>query len=1700
MKKTIIRRLAAAALGAALLLTPVGVFAEGEPLLPLAQVVITMEDGSVQQLPVQMVTTSTGETVYWLDISLLTPEQFAALSMGQLTVTDPTGMVIGTYSLAGSEADSEAGMKTEGIFELYDAADPMLSAEIVFAPMAMPELPQDAETVISGYVQQAIDEAAAQTAAEQAAAEAAAQAAAEQAAAEAAAQAAAEQAAAEAAAQAAAEQAAAEAAAQAAAEQAAAEAAAQAAAEQAAAEAAAQAAAEQAAAEAAAEAAAQAAAEQAAAEAAAQAAAEQAAAEAAAQAAAEQAAAEAAAQAAAEQVAVNNPMADMDLDDEDGQQENEFSVPAYVVPMQDMTNLRSETSASGDNVIVQVGVTDVLAVYGYSQDMEGNLWWQVQDYRSNAAGYIMADVVAEIAPEAVPAIIESINAEMAAAQEPSDEVSGEETNNEGTEEIDENNGGETGDEGVSGEQPLVEEIVPPSGAVAEGGMDLDDAAGQQMGDIIVPAYVMPMQDATNLRSEPMITDNNVIAQIGVGDLLAVYGYAQDAEGNLWWQAQDYRTGYAGCIMASYVSEVSPDYVMSIISKIDAEKAYAQQQAQQEPPLVEEIVPPVEDETGDEDETDEDSEDENVDEGMTGGEDAVPAVSYAVTNNHNGNVNTLRDAPDGDKIGEYPNDVLVIFGEPEQDGKWYPVTIVEDNAQGYMRDYLLTQIAQTDAENRLAAILANKNTVQDSADNNDAGNDNYPELIVPETDPDEDDDGEDQDDPQTGAAGGAQLAEGMISSFPAYGMTLEQANGAMIVLRKSAGGDLPQDGAIPVIREPSPLEISGAEMDASGNGWYLVRNMNNNESGYIEAYKVAEVTKETAEAAIKEIVSVIPPVPSQNDQQQSGQTEPEDEEEPPKDEEPEVTPEPVEPDVPQALEEGDVYHYGRNTGKQVALREKPNTNGKLIYRMESGTIVWVMEMDGEWCMVRTDKGEGYMMAKFVELMDVREEQEYRDSLDDPEVAPESAKPEETDPNYPELIVPETTPTPTPQPQEPVDTTPKEIGAYAYLTSGNTALRSNADDNAHMQAMLDADTVVYVVHSQATEDGTVWMLVQVDEMWGYVKESQVQLMTMEQQDAYLAALEAAKATPTPTLEPTATPEPTTTPQPQRLELYARVINDGTPLRGNPDPNAYLQNILDKETVVFLFQSQVAADGMTWYLVQYSGQWGFVRADLVRVMGEQETADYLAQLEAELATPTPMPQVTPEPVGPDSTSAYAKLIKDAVNLRRTPSQSGTSLGRIPMNTLLLVTGTEYDGTNTWYQVNYNGKDGYVRSDMAQMLTISELQDHLAQQLEQSQNASKPGVSVTPNSGNNTDIVINGSPLQDLIPVPDSWTNNVISGMPGYTTSTPDPNATPTPVPVANPAALIRSSGELTVSNIPALTKEATFSVYGRTKAYSTVTATVEVEVEAAPQLPATFGMNFISTAIAENVQRVKKTVGQAVADENGLFEMDVTLPDPGEYIVEFATAEGAFAQYGVTYDNGATPIPTPMPLPTAVPVQEDNGMGILPFIIGGVLILVAAGIYGVYVYRRRTEEDEDEDEEDEDEEYEMRQEQLARQRQRSAQSARNAQQAAPRAARSAQVPSYMRQADEEDAPRSPYARPQAPKAPAAPQVPVRPAAPTRPAAPKAPVAPQTPRRPQAPIAPQAPAMPQAPVMPQAPETSAQTGAEGAPRRRRRQQVDQD
>ena len=1268
-------------------------------------------------------------------------------------------------------------------------------------------------------------------------------------------------------------------------------------------------------------------------------------------------------------------------------------------------------------------------------------------------------------------------------------------------------------------------------------------------EVDVPQFVVPNQDLTNLRSAPYMSEATEFVKVNASDLLIVEDYERTEDGAIWWVATDYRTQETGYVISSVVSEVDAAEAAMRIAAIDEER---QQPEETETPVIpEETEAPVVPE-----------------------ETEAPQVrsGYAVTSGKNG-TNNLRAEPNSSaKYTQYKNGELVLLGEAFTDdggALWYPVTMLSTGETGYMRDFLLTELSVEEAQKRLEELAAKLPQTPDAGEQTPDAGEQTPDAgeqtpdageqtpDVGEQTPDvgeqTPDAGEQTPDAgeQTPDAGeqtpdsGEQTPDSGEAAFPAYAITVEQENNAAIVLVEAPDADPPSTGRVTLISRPTPLELTGSATGEDGTLWYLARNMCAGNTGYIPAYKVRLVGYDEAAAAVYEVEQA----PEYNPPAVEETATPEVTETPYV----ELTPTP-EPDTPQELADGEIWHYGRTNDKAVNFRKGPGAKHDSYGKLAKGTVVWVMEKDGDWCSVRVSLNgkmtDGYIKSSYIDLMGEREEAEYIATLENPETAPvptetpvpedtltpipeetetpipeetetpvpeetETPVPEETEtpaPEETETPVPEETPTPvpedtpTPTPEITATPAPQDVNTYALVLADGTAVRSNTDDYAALQTRLSANTVVYVSQRIAGGNGVLWYDITYDEnQWGYVHEDQLRLMSDEEVAAYLESL----ATPTPSPEPTPTPVPTETPAPQELRIYARVLRDGTPLRGNPTGDAKIQEILAAEDVVYIFQSQISADGMTWYLAQYSGQWGYIRADLVRLMGEQEKQDYLAALEAELATPTPMPQTTPEPVGPDSTSAYAKLIKDAVNLRRTPSASGTSLGRIAINTLLLVTGEEYDGTYTWYQVNYNGQDGYVRSDMCKMLTIAELQEYLAQQA-QTTPVPGGGVSTTPNSSNNVSYVIGGSQLQDLIPVDDSWTNNVIGGMPSYATPTPDPNATLSPAPVESPAALISSSGDLTVVGVPSTTETGEFSVYGRTKAFATVKATVTMEVEG---LPASYGFELVSSAIAESTQTVTRTVGQTVADATGAYTMTVKLPEPGEYIVEF-TSDTAYARYGVTYAGAATTAePTVQPLPTAEPVEEKTGLGIMPVIIGGVLVVLAAAGYGVYVYLRRKEEEEEEEAEDDEEE--LLREQMNQQRVRRAQSegmaARTPEQRAeptapgvPGAAnaprmpqnQAGQMPSYMRNTPTAPggtgakpvSPRvSPYVKPESGTGTQTPPLrPNAPVAPTAPVAPKAPTAPVEPKAPTAPVEPKAPAAPQEQV------------SSEAPRRRRRPPVD--
>ena len=142
--KKITRRLLACLLGAALWLASPCALAQQAAA---AQIAVVLEDGSQQALPVQMTVTATGETVYWLDMSVVTEEQAAALEMGVLTVWSETGDVLLQLPLEGTEAGSES----DGFVQLYDPEDPEIGCLLLLVPMAMPQDQQEIDIILDDY-------------------------------------------------------------------------------------------------------------------------------------------------------------------------------------------------------------------------------------------------------------------------------------------------------------------------------------------------------------------------------------------------------------------------------------------------------------------------------------------------------------------------------------------------------------------------------------------------------------------------------------------------------------------------------------------------------------------------------------------------------------------------------------------------------------------------------------------------------------------------------------------------------------------------------------------------------------------------------------------------------------------------------------------------------------------------------------------------------------------------------------------------------------------------------------------------------------------------------------------------------------------------------------------------------------------------------------------------------------------------------------------------------------------------------------------------------------------------------------------------------------------------------------------------------------------------------------------------------------
>lgn len=485
---------------------------------------------------------------------------------------------------------------------------------------------------------------------------------------------------------------------------------------------------------------------------------------------------------------------------------------------------------------------------------------------------------------------------------------------------------------------------------------------------------------------------------------------------------------------------------------------------------------------------------------------------------------------------------------------------------------------------------------------------------------------------------------------------------------------------------------------------------------------------------------------------------------------------------------DVNRYATVKSADVALRNEPTTSGgnkTVIKRMGKNSKVFVLQemynnKNEVWAMVNVDGRIGYMMSSYLDIMTQQGSDAYAaGSTPVPTFTP----------------VPEATPTLEPLPHETATATPtasptatpEPYTGYA-LTKRATALR-NGVSTSDMTIIhtLEANELVSVIDQIIDPvTGEVWSIVStLDNHPGYVLHSALREITEREAKPYIEYWVEANKTPEPTELVTATPEP------PQMSGYGVVISEDVAFHQMESEQSRIIDVLEANTVVYV-TGQTPGDGLYWHTVNYQGHWGYIRAELVRMMTIAEEEEYI---ESQRATPTPTQP--PQSFDQYGMSSYGYVDASSVNWRQRPSKQAPNVeGRRELKryALCVVLGSEYVDGVTWYHVSYGDKTGYIHGDFFKQMTIAELEGFLG--------SDEYLQGVTNNAGTlDEDFTGTGS-----IVSPDQWISDntgsfptfvpfnpigtvqpiataspTLEPLPGWATDAP--TATPSPTPTFNP-----------------------------------------------------------------------------------------------------------------------------------------------------------------------------------------------------------------------------------------------------------------------------------------------------------------------------
>ena len=509
--------------------------------------------------------------------------------------------------------------------------------------------------------------------------------------------------------------------------------------------------------------------------------------------------------------------------------------------------------------------------------------------------------------------------------------------------------------------------------------------------------------------------------------------------------------------------------------------------------------------------------------------------------------------------------------------------------------------------------------------------------------------------------------------------------------------------------------------------------------------------------------------------------------------PEITAAPETP-VPETDREdsGVLDRYGRTNKGQVNVRNAATTSGsKVQVKLKNkNTVVWlvreIMNEDDElWTEIIYKGKTGYVMSQYITPMTLEESQAYAAKQSGTPVP--TTVPEETEePEAPETEAPEPTeaaaePTQetlvTPPAQEEV-TEPEPYSGYA-LTLDRLILRSepSTSDSSSVK-ILPVDTLLTV--TSQTED---WHFVEtLDGDTGYVQDVSIRKINPQEAEYYIRQWNNA--------HPTATPAPTA--EPVQMVGYAQAIGNNVFFRELPTSLSDIRDILNLGDVVRV-TGQVYMDGEAWHVAVYDNGWGYVRADMMRMMDEAEVyAWQQAQSAAQQAAIADDPDTMPMDYNVDNLSSYGYVESTSVNFRAAATSDAKRISVLRQYAFCLVLGTEVNNGEEWYHILYNGVEGYVSAKYFKQMTIAELEAFLDSSLYTQGIANNtkanmtptpaPAVTIRPSASTGTSSGNKSSTLSAENDTWNTWLSNGVTYAPFQPFATVGPATTAVPQATPN------------------------------------------------------------------------------------------------------------------------------------------------------------------------------------------------------------------------------------------------------------------------------------------------------------------------------